>query len=306
MNDWISPFLEAIYAERDASENTLLGYRRDLEGLAAVLAAHGTTFARASRKDIEEWLIDLEARGLAEATRARHLSAARQLFRFALEEGWRDQNPAAQIKGPKIKRRLPGTLGEEEVDRLLDAAARSGRTQAARLRNTCLMQLLYATGMRASELVTLPVAAVRGNPDMLLIRGKGDRERLVPLSPGAKMAVAAWLNARDSAEERGRVQGKPPSRFLFPSPGRAGHLTRVRFHGLIKDIAVLAGVNPASVTPHTMRHAFATHLLAGGADLRVIQMLLGHADVATTEIYTHVLDDALKELVLTRHPLARG
>lgn len=306
MSAWIDPFLDAIYAERDASENTLLGYRRDLEGLAEHLASKGLAYANAQRADIEDWLVALENQGLAEATRARRLSAAKQLYRFAFEEGWRDDDPATQIKGPRKKRRLPKTLSEAHVDRLLEAATHSGRNRADRLRNTCLMQLLYATGMRVTELVSLPVAAVRGNPDMILVRGKGDKERLVPLSPGAKLAVAACLEIRDAAEEAGVEKGKPRSRFLFPSSGKLGHMTRVRFHGLIKEIAVIAGVSPASVTPHTLRHAFATHLLAGGADLRVIQMLLGHADVATTEIYTHVLDDTLKDLVLKNHPLARG
>ncbi|MEM7438389.1 MAG: site-specific tyrosine recombinase XerD [Pseudomonadota bacterium] len=306
MSDWIEPFLEAIYAERDASENTLLGYRRDLEGLADHLSNTGHSFLTAERSELEGWLVALEADGMAEATRARRLSAAKQLFRFAYEEGWRTSDPAAQIRGPKKKRRLPKTLSEADVDRLLEASTQTGRNRSDQLRNSCLMQLLYATGMRVTELVSLPVASVRGNPEMILVRGKGDKERLVPLSPGAKMAVTAWLAARDAAEAEALKKGRPASRFLFPSTGKQGHMTRVRFHGLIKEIAVAAGVSPTTVTPHTLRHAFATHLLAGGADLRVIQMLLGHADVATTEIYTHVLDDTLKDLVLSKHPLAQG
>ena len=305
MQNWIETFLEVIYTERAASENTLKGYATDLQEFSAFLSTRKTSFETAQRDDVEAYLISLEDRGLAEATRARRLSAAKQLFRFAFEEGWRSDDPSIQIRGPKKKRHLPKTLTEEEVDRLLEAATRTGRSQSDVLRNTCLMQILYATGLRVSELVSLPVAAVRGNPDMILVRGKGDKERLVPLSPGAKMAIAAWLADRDAAEDRAREKGAQPSRFLFPSSGKSGHLTRVRFYTLIKDIAVAAGVSPATVTPHTLRHAFATHLLAGGADLRVIQMLLGHADVATTEIYTHVLDENLKSLVLDHHPLAK-
>ena len=247
-----------------------------------------------------------DASGLAKATRARRLSALKQLYRFAFDEGWRDDNPAIQIKGPGRDQRLPKTLTVEEVDALLGATRAAGRTPNDRLRNTCLMELLYATGMRVSELVALPVAAARGDPRMLLIRGKGDKERMVPLSPPAREALAAWLEARDAAEEANRAKGSTASRFLFPSRGKAGHLTRHRFYLLIKEIAVAAGVSPAKVTPHTLRHAFATHLLAGGADLRSIQTLLGHADVATTEIYTHVLDERLSELVLEHHPLARA
>ncbi len=304
MQNWIETFLEAMYAEHDASENTLKAYAADLREFGEFLSHAGTDFSRATRDDVEGYLISLDQRGMAQATRARRLSSLRQLFRFAFEEGWREDDPATQIRGPRKKRHLPKTLSEEEVDRLLEAAQTTGRSETDRLRNSCLIQLLYATGMRVSELVSLPVAAVRGNPEMLLVRGKGDKERLVPLSPPAKMAVAAWLERRDRDEEAARLKGKQPSRFLFPSNGKLGHLTRIRFYTLVKEFAVNGGVSPASVTPHTLRHAFATHLLAGGADLRVIQMLLGHADVATTEIYTHVLDDNLKKLVMEHHPLA--
>ena len=192
-----------------------------------------------------------------------------------------------------------------EVDRLLEAARKTGRSEADRLRNTCLMELLYATGMRVTELVSLPVSAARGDPRMLLILGKGGKERMVPLSPPAREALAQWLITRDGTDSDRTAKGQPPSRFLFPSRGKSGHLTRHRFYLLIKELAVTGGVSPAKVTPHTLRHAFATHLLANGADLRAIQALLGHADIATTEIYTHVLDARLQELVLEHHPLAK-
>jgi integrase/recombinase XerD len=253
---------------------------------------------------VEAYLVHCDAQGLAVSTRARRLSAIRQLYRFAFEEGWRADNPAIQIKGPGREKRLPKVLTEAEVDRLLTAARSHGRPED-RVRNACLVELLYATGLRVSELVGLPVAAARGNPQMLLVRGKGGRERMVPLSPPARTALTEWLALRDGAEEIARAEGRAPSSFLFPSSGKEGHLTRHRFYGLIKEIAVAGGVSPAKVTPHTLRHAFATHLLANGADLRAIQTLLGHADISTTEIYTHVLDERLKALVQTHHPLAR-
>ena len=303
MARWVQVFLEAQAAELDAATNTQLAYARDLQDFADWLGTRKHHFADATRDHVEGYLIDCEDQGLANATRARRLSAIKQLYRFAFEEGWRDDNPAIQIKGPGRTQRLPKTLSIEEVDRLL-AAARNTPREARR--NTCLMELLYATGMRVTELVSLPVSAARGDPRMLLVRGKGGKERLVPLSTSARDALADYLTERDAAEEAARKNGTPPSKFLFPSRGKAGHLTRHRFFGLIKEFAVAGGVSPAKVTPHTLRHAFATHLLAGGADLRSIQTMLGHADVATTEIYTHVLDARLKALVLDHHPLAKA
>lgn len=300
----ISAFLEAQAAELDAAKNTQLAYARDLKDFTGWLDRRSLTLDDACREDVEAYMVHCDAQGLAASTRARRLSAIKQLFRFSFEEGWRSDNPAIQIKGPGREKRLPKTLSEAEVDALLTAARTSGRG-TDRLRNTCLMELLYATGMRVSELVSLPVAAARGNPEMLLVRGKGGRERMVPLSSGARVAVSEWLKVRDEADAAARAKGKAGSSFLFPSTGKAGHLTRHRFYGLIKDLAVAAGVSPSKVTPHTLRHAFATHLLANGADLRSIQTLLGHADVSTTEIYTHVLDERLKDLVLNHHPLAR-
>lgn len=302
---WISTFLEAQAAELDAARNTRLAYGRDLKAFVGWLARAGHGLADAGRTEVEAYLVFCEGAGLSKATRARRLSAIRQLFRFAHEEGWRADNPAIRIHGPGAAQRLPVSLDLAEVELLLAAAREKGRGEAERLRNRALVELLYATGMRVSELVELPVAAVRGDPRMILVRGKGGKERMVPLSAPARSAVEDWLAIRDAAEEEGRRAGRAASRYLFPGTGRDGHLTRQHFHLLMKDIAVQAGVDPARVTPHGLRHAFATHLLAGGADLRVIQTLLGHADVATTEIYTHVLDAHLKTLVLTHHPLAR-
>lgn len=302
---WISVFLEAQSAELGASRNTQLAYGRDLLDFASWLNKHGQSFVKADKSAIENYLIFCEAQGLSKATRARRLSAVRQLYRFAFEEGWRSDNPSLRLKGPGRSVKLPQTLEIAEVDKLLNEARRFGRSDAEKLRNCAMVELLYATGMRVTELVGLPVAAVRGNPAMILVRGKGDKERMVPLSPPAQQALLAWVAARDAAEALSVRSGHKPSKFLFPGRGADGHVTRQSFFLLIKQIALQAGLDPDKVTPHVMRHAFATHLLAGGADLRVIQMLLGHSDLSTTEIYTHVLDEHLKSLVLDHHPLAR-
>ncbi|NNF25161.1 MAG: tyrosine-type recombinase/integrase, partial [Rhodobacteraceae bacterium] len=267
----ISTFLDAQAAELNAAENTRLAYARDLSDFTGWLARRGSDLACVDQGGIEEYLVACDRAGLAVSTRARRLSAIRQICRFAFEEGWRADNPALRIKGPGREARLPKTLGEKEVDRLIAAARTRGRAPD-RLRNTALMELLYATGMRVTELVGLPVAAARGDPVTLLVHGKGGKERMVPLTQDARRAMAAWLIARDAAEEAARQKGKPASRFLFPSRGKAGHLTRHRFYLLIKELAVAAGLPPSRVTPHTLRHAFATHLLANGADLRAIQV----------------------------------
>ena len=297
-------FLEAQAAELGAATNTLLAYGRDLKDFDSWLAYKDLEFDKVMRGDVESYLVYCDAQGLAKSTRARRLSAIKQLYRFAFEEGLRTDNPALQISGPGQDKSLPKILSVEEVDRLLTAARSTGRNDADRLRNTCLMELLYATGMRVSELVGLPVSATRGDPRLLIILGKGGKERMVPLSPDARTALATWITLRDETQTARMAKKQPASKFLFPSRGKEGHLTRHRFYLLIKEIAVAAGVNPAKVTPHTLRHAFATHLLAGGADLRAIQTMLGHADVATTEIYTHVLEARLSELVLEHHPLS--
>lgn len=303
---WIATYLEAQAAEFGASNNTQMAYARDLKGFADWLEQRELNFDEVAREDVEDYMVFCDAQGLAKSTRARRLSAIKQLFRFAFEEGWRETNPAIQVKGPGLDKRLPKTLDIAEVDKLIEAARKSGRNQKDKTRNICLMELLYATGMRVSELVSMPVSATRGDPRMLLIKGKGGKERMVPLSPAARTALATWLKLRDSLESEAVANGKSASPYLFPSRGKLGHLTRHRFYALIKEFATSGGVDPDKVTPHTLRHAFATHLLANGADLRSIQTLLGHADVATTEIYTHVLDERLKELVLENHPLSEG
>lgn len=296
---WISNFLETQAAELGAARNTQEAYGRDLKDFLSFLESRGAGFATADRAMVEDYLVQCEAIGLATATKARRLSSIKQLYRFAFEEDLRKDNPAIQVRGPRKDKRLPKSLSLQEVEQLLQTAHTMPKQRTDKMRLTCLMDLLYATGMRVTELVSLPVAAVRGNPDMILVRGKGGKERMVPLSPGARDAVILWLSVRDQDEAHTK------STFLFPSRGKQGHLTRIWFFQQIKKLALMAGVNAEKVTPHSLRHAFATHLLAGGADLRSIQTLLGHADIATTEIYTHIQYERLRELVLEHHPLAR-
>jgi integrase/recombinase XerD len=305
MRDWLGMFLETKAAEAGAAKNTLEAYARDLKDFLGWCAHKGHEPETLRKPDIEAYLIACDAQGLAKSTRARRLSAIKQYYRFAYEERIRADNPALEISGPGRSKALPQVLSEEEVSRLLEGAAEVGRRPDERLRNRCLMEMLYATGMRVSELVSLPVSAARGDPKFLLIVGKGGKERIVPLSPDARDLLQDWLKVRDDAEDAARAKSLPPSRFLFPSRSKAGHMTRHRFYLLIKEIAVMAGISPAKVSPHKLRHAFATHLLANGADLRAIQTLLGHADVATTEIYTHVLEKRLQDLVLNHHPMAK-
>ena len=304
----IGAFLDAQAAEAGAARNTLLAYGRDLADFTGWLAGRDLGLRAMTRENVEEYLTHCDDLGLSRATRARRLSAIRQWTRFALEEGWREDDPAGRIAGPGRAQRLPKTLSRDEVQAMLDALPRLGRTEVERRRNLALFEMAYATGMRVSELVTLPVTACRGNPALLLIRGKGGKERMVPLTPPARRALSDWLAIRDTAHKDsalGRLVAGKGARWLFPAPGAAGHMPRQTFGRLLNDMAVHAGVSPARVTPHVIRHAFATHLLEGGADLRSIQTLLGHADLGTTEIYTHVLDERMRDLVLTHHPLAR-
>ncbi len=302
----ISDFLDAKSAEAGAAKNTISAYARDLREFCDWAAKNNHTLLQLKQAQIESYLTLLHQTGLASATRARRLSAVKQFYRFAVEESWRDDNPTLQISGPGRSKHLPKTLSMGEVDLLLNAAENTGKTNEARSRDNCLMQLLYATGMRVSELMALPIASARGDPSMLLIRGKGEKERLVPLSPPAKKALAAWLMLRDQSDALVKKEGQTVSKFLFPSRGKLGHFTRHWFYLRIKAWAILANIDPNKVTPHTIRHAFATHLLSNGADLRVIQTLLGHSDISTTEIYTHVLETRLHDLVLNNHPMARS
>ncbi len=298
MTPQIEAFLEMMAVERDASPHTLAAYGRDLADAEAALSSDGGLM-QAPAEAVEAWFADLSRRGLSAATAARRRSSVRQFYRFALAEGWRADDPSRRLDAPKQGRPLPKSLSRDEIDRLLAAAA--ARDAAAGLRLVALVEMAYASGLRVSELLGLKVEAVRRDPAYLIVRGKGGKERLAPLNPAARAALKAWLTARDAR----RKPEAPDSPWLFPSSGRSGHLTPRRFAQLLDEAAVAAGLDPARVSPHVLRHAFATHLLEGGADLRVVQTLLGHADIATTQIYTHVATDRLAQVVHQNHPLAR-
>ncbi len=291
----IEAFLEMMAVERDASPHTLSAYARDLND--AEDAAAGGLMA-ADETAIEGWFSDLSRRGLSPATQARRRSAVRQFYHFALAEGWRADDPSRRLDAPKQGRPLPKTLSRDEIERLIAVA--SAREGAAGVRLICLMELAYASGLRVSELLGLKVQAVRRDPTHLIVCGKGGKERLAPLNDAARTAVKAWLIQRDADKARA------DSAWLFPSSGKSGHLTPRRFAQLLDQAAVDAGIDPARVSPHVLRHAFATHLLEGGADLRIVQTLLGHADIATTQIYTHVATDRLTQVMNSKHPLAKG
>lgn len=310
-------FLDMQAVERGASRHTLDAYRRDLDDFAAFLGGRGDTLAGAATDAVRAYLADLDKRGFKGTTIARRLSAIRQFYRFLFAEGHRADDPAAVLEGPKRGRPLPKVLTVAEVSRLIEAAharaaapaaeaegvaepGRAGLAEALkRLRVVCLIELLYASGLRVSELVSLPATAARARADAIMVMGKGRKERLVPLSTPAKAAMAAWLDARKAADMEA-------ARWLFPSSGESGHVTRQQVARDLKELALAAGLDPAKLSPHVMRHAFASHLLAHGADLRVVQTLLGHADVSTTQIYTHVLDERLKGMVRDLHPLSEG
>ncbi|MBZ0141064.1 MAG: site-specific tyrosine recombinase XerD [Pseudorhodoplanes sp.] len=299
-------FLDMIAAERGAGANTLQAYANDLGGFRDHLADGGQTMRSAGSDAIRAYLAELTGRGFKTASVARKLSAIRQFYRFLYAEGMRADDPAAILEGPKRGRALPKLLSVADVQRLLDTATQSAadetkappeRLRAARL--NCLLEVLYATGLRASELVALPASAAKRDQRMLIVRGKGGKERLVPLNESARRAMAAYLRLY-------RDLGHDDSKWLFPSFGESGHLTRQHFARELKLLAETAGLDPRKISPHVLRHAFASHLLTNGADLRVVQTLLGHADISTTQIYTHVLEERLKSLVRDLHPLSDG
>jgi integrase/recombinase XerD len=281
-------------AERGAAAATLRGYQRDLADFTAFTAKLDTAPETASDDQIRRYLTALNARGLSRSTAARRLSCLRQFFQFLFTEGIRSDDPTAVIQGAPAKRGLPRVLSVADVDLLLQAARAGKAKNTPRL--VALLELVYATGLRVSELVSLPRAALRGDPRFLTVRGKGGRERLVPLNRAAVEAAHDHVAAEPAQD--------PPSPWLFPSRAKGGHLTARRFAQMLKDLAVAAGLDPKGISPHVLRHAFASHLLAGGADLRAVQQMLGHADITTTQIYTHVLEERLHAL-LQHHPLAK-
>ena len=291
-------FLEMLSAERGAATNTLESYRRDLDGYLGHLARNDRDARNATAEDIRSWLMAMSTAGMAASTAARRLSAIRQFHKFLYTEGRRADDPTATIDSPRQGRTLPKILSEDEVSLMLEVT-RADETPAG-LRMTALLEMLYATGMRVSELVQLPLSAVARDQDFIVVRGKGAKERLVPLTGKARDAIAAWKEVRGKFLAKGA-----DSKWLFPSNGKEGHLTRQRFGQMLKELAVLSGISPSKVSPHVLRHAFASHLLAHGADLRAVQQMLGHADISTTQIYTHVLNERLVRLVGEKHPLAR-
>lgn len=297
-------FLEMLAAERGAAENTLAGYRRDLEDYSDFLGR--TKLAEANSDHISGYMSDLTRRGYAETSQARRLSALKQFYKFLYSEGSRQDDPTRTLSAPKKRSSLPKVLSMDDVGCLIETARlqteASHKSAAAALRAQrmyTLIEVLYATGLRVSELVSLPVTAALRDARLIEIKGKGGKERLVPLSHAAQSAMKMYVGLR-SAESA--YENSP---WLFPSHGGSGHLTRQHFGRDLKDLAAAAGLDSSKVSPHVLRHAFASHLLQNGADLRVVQQLLGHADISTTQIYTHVLDERLRELVETAHPLAR-
>jgi integrase/recombinase XerD len=293
----IENFLDMMSAERGASANTLAAYRRDLLDFGASLSRSGTAFRAAAPVDLKRYVASLS--GMASATQSRRLSALRQFFAFLYSEGIRKDNPTGTLESPRRGRPLPKILSRDDIDALI-AAARE-KQDADSLRLTCILEILYASGLRVSELVSLPLAAARNRDGFLLVRGKGNKERLAPLNGPARKAIAAYLKVR----EQFLAKGTKESRYLFPSRSDDGHLTRRRLHQMLKELALRANLDPAKLSPHVLRHAFATHLVEGGADLRSVQTMLGHADIATTQIYTHVASDRLREVMLSAHPLAK-
>ncbi|WP_375599281.1 site-specific tyrosine recombinase XerD [Devosia sp. Naph2] len=296
----ISSFLEMMSAERGAAANTIEAYRRDLTHYAAFVSAQDQTLLSATRDTVTAWLNDLKIEGLSASSSARRLSAIRQFHKFLCADGLRSDDPTRIVASPKSRRALPKVLSVAEVDRLLSLAETEANTpagphkQVAAQRLYVLLEMLYATGLRVSELVSLKRAAVMRDAAYITVTGKGNKDRVVPMNDRARDAVRLWVSTLE------------PGPFLFPAKGEDGHLSRQVFARDLKGLAVRAGISAARVAPHVLRHAFASHLLAGGADLRVVQMLLGHADISTTQIYTHVLDEKLRNLVQSHHPLANG
>jgi integrase/recombinase XerD len=305
----INLFLDMLAAEQGAGDNTLDAYRRDLTDFSEFLARAGNGFASAETQALRDYLADLDGRGFKSSSVARRLSAMRHLFRFLLNERIRSDDPAAILSGPKRGRGLPKVLSISDVDRLLvrakalaEAPEASAPQRLRALRLYCLLEVLYATGLRVSELVALPLSASRRDARMIVVRGKGDKERLVPLNEPSRQAMADYLAAMQALKPE-KKKNAASSKWLFPSFGESGHLTRQHFARDLKELAAATGLAPRLVSPHVLRHAFASHLLHNGADLRIVQTLLGHTDISTTQIYTHVVEERLKSLVRDLHPL---
>ncbi|RTM09507.1 MAG: site-specific tyrosine recombinase XerD [Bradyrhizobiaceae bacterium] len=304
-------FLDMLAAEQGAGPNTLDAYRRDLTDFSDFLGRVGHTFVDAETQTLRDYLADLDSRGFKSSSVARRLSAMRHLYRFLLNERIRSEDPAAILSGPKRGRGLPKVLSISDVDRMLRRAKELSEAEDASpakrlraLRLYCLLEVLYATGLRVSELVALPRSAAKRDARMIVVRGKGNKERLVPLNEASLQAMADYLAATEALRTEKKKDSLAASKWLFPSFGESGHLTRQHFARDLKELAVAAGLQARLVSPHVLRHAFASHLLHNGADLRIVQTLLGHTDISTTQIYTHVVEERLKSLVRDLHPLA--
>ncbi|HEX4859624.1 MAG TPA: site-specific tyrosine recombinase XerD [Rhizomicrobium sp.] len=293
----IEAFLDMMSAERGASRNTIAAYRRDLLDFSVK-----NDLKRCGREEVKRYLASLASSGLSASSQARKLSSLRQFFGFLYAEGMRKDDPTSAIDAPKRTRPLPKVLSREDVEALIETARAKDGPEGLRL--VCIVEMLYAAGLRVSELVGLPLAAVRGKNGFLLVRGKGNKERLAPLGPSAREAVDAYLAVRGEFLPEG-LRGRAAERHLFPSRAAEGHLTRGRCHQMLKELALKANIDPDKLSPHVLRHAFATHLVEGGADLRSVQTMLGHADIATTQIYTHVASERLTQVMEAAHPLSR-
>ena len=294
----IENFLDMMSAERGASTNTLAAYRRDLVDFGAALARFHASFRFAAAADVKRYIASLS--GMAASTQARRLSSLRQFFAFLYGEGIRKDDPTSTIDAPRRERPLPKILSRADIEMLIATAGKQRDAESLRL--SCILEMLYASGLRVSELVSLPIAAARNRDGFLLVMGKGQKERLAPLNGAARKAMAAYHGVRDAFLPKATKESK----YLFPSRSVEGHLTRRRLHQMLKELALKANLDPDKLSPHVLRHAFATHLVEGGADLRSVQTMLGHADIATTQIYTHVASERLREVVLSAHPLAKG
>lgn len=299
----IESFLDMMSAERGASSHTIAAYRRDIVEFSRHCLRAGADLTSARPDNVRQHLERLSAAAVKPSSQSRKLSALRRFFVFLYSEGIRPDNPCGTIDSPRLTRPLPKLLSREEAMALIETARGAGSQNPESARLHCMIEVLYASGLRVSELVELPLATIRGEQRVIFVRGKGGRERMVPLGEPARVAIGAYLAVRTAFLPRGH---RSAAQYLFPSRGRSGHLTRRRCHQLLKDLALRAGLDPQHLSPHVMRHAFATHLVEGGADLRSVQTLLGHADIATTQIYTHVARERLKQVVESAHPLARN
>jgi len=299
----IETFLDTLRAERGAADNTIEAYRRDLEDASSFLRANRSSLIDAGEGDLSAFVRDLHERGMSAATVSRRLSALRRFFRFQLGDNERQDNPTSRLDGPTFRRDPPDVLSREEMSRLIEAAQGS---EPSDLRTICLVELLYGAGLRASECCDLPLSALPApGATVLIVRGKGDKERITPLGKPALSALKNYMAVREEFLPKSAVR-TAAMRFVFPSRGAGGRITRRRLGQILEDLAVKAGIAAERVSPHALRHAFATHLLSGGADLRAVQLLLGHADISTTQIYTHVVTDELRDLLEAAHPMARA